>query len=134
MKVVLANGCFDIFHVGHVRHLAAARAMGDYLIVSLTLDWAVNKGPGKPINTWEHRAEVLRACRYVDEVRPSLHAVDAILDVRPDVFVKGIDYNGNPALEADKDACAQVGAELFVTQSAKFGSGEILKRMIECGF
>lgn len=133
-RVVLANGCFDVFHVGHVRHLAAARAMGDRLIVSLTVDYAVNKGPGRPINTWEERAEVLRACRYVDEVVPSSSAVQAILKVRPTVFVKGIDYENNPILEVDRIACLEVGAELFITKTLKLGSVEIMRRMIECGF
>jgi len=123
-----------VFHVGHIRHLAAARALGDRLVVALTVDWAVNKGPGRPINPWADRAEVLLACRYVDEVVPSTHAVDAILRVRPAVFVKGVDYEGNPALEPDRDACARVGAELVITRTPKMGSGDVLKRMQACGF
>ncbi len=133
MRVVLANGCFDIFHAGHVRHLAAARRLGDRLVVALTVDEAVNKGPGMPLNPWEERAEVLRACRHVDEVVRSRGAEAAIYIVRPQVFVKGIDYSGR-ALQGVVAACRAVGAEFVTTSTDKMGSGEIFRRYEKCGF
>lgn len=129
---VLANGCFDLLHVGHIRHLAAARAMGDRLVVALTVDAAVNKGPGRPINQWEERAEVLRALRFVDEVVPSASAFQAILAVRPRVFVKGIDYADSSALDDDRAACRAVGAELRTTETPKTSSTELMRRIAKC--
>lgn len=131
MKIVLANGCFDVLHVGHLWHLRAALEMGDELWVALTLDAYVNKGPGRPVNTWKHRAELLRELRCVSKVVPSISAPQAIRALRPDVFVKGIDYDGNPRLDEDRIACEEVGAELRLTTTPKRGSGDIIRRMRE---
>lgn len=95
-KVVFTNGCFDILHVGHVRYLAAARELGDCLIVGLNTDASVRliKGPTRPINKEEDRAEVLLALKSVDYVvlfgEPTANEV--IAAVRPDVYAKGGDY------------------------------------------
>src|SRR5580698_8187548 len=95
--VVQAHGTFDLLHLGHVRHLEAARKLGDVLIVTVTADRFVNKGPGRPIFGQEVRAEMLAALEYVDFVGIN-HGPDAesLLDIiRPDVYVKGSDYE-NP--------------------------------------
>ena len=89
---VMANGCFDCLHIGHVRHLQAARALGDILIVALTIDEEVHKGPGRPVFTWAERAEMLRALKCVDEIFPSWSFTQAIQQVMPDVAVKGKEY------------------------------------------
>lgn len=133
MKVVLANGCFDVFHVGHLWHLEEARAQGDYLVVSLTEDAHVNKGPGLPVNPWVHRAAVLRGLRCVDLVVPSATSMEAIRLIRPHVFVKGIDYKISSLLDANLVACAEVGAVLYITQSRKLSSGDVIRRMREVG-
>lgn len=130
MITVLANGCFDVLHVGHVKHLEAAKKLGDTLIVSLTLDEHVNKGPGLPIHTWEERAELLRGLRCVDEVVPSVDDCAAIRVIRPNVFVKGIDYEDSPLLDAAKAACDEVGAVLVVTQTPKWSSRAIVERLV----
>ena len=120
MVIVLANGCFDILHVGHVEHLREARSMGDFLIVSLTSDECVNKGPGRPINTWNDRAKVLRELRCVSSVSPTPNAVSAILQVRPNIFVKGIDYaQGDKFTEDIVKACLEVGCKLLYTTTPK---------------
>ena len=131
MKIVLANGCFDILHVGHVEHLEQAKTFGDLLLVSLTVDQAVNKGPGRPIYTWEERAKVLRALKFVDSVIPTRNAVEAIRMVRPDVFVKGIDYSNGDMWTEDVDAaCKEVGAKLqFTTTQKKSATDAIEKAM-----
>ena len=129
LVTVLANGCFDVLHAGHVRHLEAARAMGDRLVVALTVDVGVNKGAGFPVNGWSRRAEVLRSLRCVDEVVPSVTDVGAIMEVRPQVFVKGIDYTGSELLAAAMLACAEVGAELRITETEKMSSRAIVKTM-----
>ncbi len=120
MKIVLANGCFDLIHAGHIMHLREARSMGDILIVSLTLDDYVRKGAGRPVNKWEDRAAVLRELRSVNAVIPSRGADEAILEVMPDIFVKGVDYvSGNRISDAAIAACAKVGAEIRYTASPK---------------
>lgn len=132
MRTILANGVFDICHIGHVKHLEAAKKMGDRLIVSITLDEHVNKGPGLPVHTWAQRAEVIRSLRCVDDVIPSISDVEAIRTVKPDIFVKGIDYEDSPLLDAAREACLEVGALLCTTQTQKWSSRHILERLQVC--
>jgi len=95
-RIVFANGCFDLIHVGHVRYLEGARCQGDLLIVAINSDDSVRrlKGPGRPLQPEAERAEVVGAFQCVDHTLlfdgPT---VDEILDdLRPDVHVKGTDY------------------------------------------
>jgi D-glycero-beta-D-manno-heptose 1-phosphate adenylyltransferase len=95
-RLVLANGCFDLLHVGHVRYLSEARALGDALLVGVNGDLSVSrlKGPGRPIMTAAERAEIVGALASVDGV---LIFDDDTADVlvarlRPDVHAKGTDY------------------------------------------
>ena len=123
MKIVLCNGCFDLLHVGHVRHLREAKAMGDYLVVALTLDEHVNKGPGRPIYKWCDRHDILAELDCVDAVFPSARAIDAIRAVRPHVFVKGIEYkNGDIWAEDIVKVCEEVGCEIRFTKAEKLTS------------
>src|SRR5216117_3722261 len=95
-RIVLANGCFDLLHVGHVRYLAAARRLGDVLFVGINGDTAVArlKGPGRPLMPAAERMEMLAALRDVDHVVVfDDDTADRLLDaVRPDVHAKGTDY------------------------------------------
>ena len=103
-RVVLANGCFDLLHVGHVRYLAAARALGDVLFVGLNSDAAVArlKGPGRPLAPASERAEMLSALRAVDHVvvfdEDTADRLVALL--RPAVHAKGTDYTDATVPEA----------------------------------
>lgn len=95
--VVLANGCFDLFHVGHIRYLRAARAAGDLLVVALNSDSSVRrlKGKGRPILPQKERAEILAAFSFVDYVtifgEPTVAKV--LLALKPDIHAKGSDYS-----------------------------------------
>lgn len=131
MRIVLANGVFDLLHAGHVRHLREARAMGDLLIVSLTLDENVNKGPGRPLNTWEDRALLLKELRCVGAVIPTHNAVDAIRRIKPSIFVKGIDYVGGKFSEGVIEACLEVGAEIRYTTTPKMSATDLINRTKE---
>ena len=95
-KIVATNGCFDLLHVGHVRYLHAARALGDLLVVGLNGDRSVHdlKGAGRPITTQNDRAELLAALESVDLVTifPEIRATKFLAAVRPAVYVKGGDY------------------------------------------
>lgn len=102
--VVFTNGCFDILHAGHVRYLAEAKKLGDYLIVGLNSDDSVRalKGPTRPINGERDRAEVLGALAAVDAV-VLFHqqtAEEPISQIRPDIYVKGGDYQVEQLPEA----------------------------------
>ncbi|MGD0433810.1 MAG: adenylyltransferase/cytidyltransferase family protein, partial [Acetobacteraceae bacterium] len=95
--VVQCHGTFDLLHVGHVRHLEAARALGDVLVVTLTADRFVNKGPGRPVFTETLRAEMLAAldCVSFVAIAEASDAIDAIENIRPSFYAKGMDYQ-NP--------------------------------------
>ena len=96
-KIVFTNGCFDLLHVGHVRYLAQAKKLGDFLIIGLNSDSSVKelKGEDRPINSFEDRATLLSAMESVDlvimfeEQTPE----NLIKDIVPDILVKGGDYN-----------------------------------------
>lgn len=121
-KVVMANGCFDILHVGHITHLEEARTMGDTLIVALTLDEYVKKGPSRPVYTWAERVRVLRALRCVDLVVPSSTGEDSVLEYRPSIFVKGADWARHlhaPSGSVLQAACRSSGTELRLTAALK---------------
>lgn len=95
-KIVCTNGCFDLLHVGHVRYLKAAHELGDILIVGLNSDASVSKlkGPDRPINSQDDRAEILASLDCVDYVSIfDENTADEFLKlVKPDIYVKGGDY------------------------------------------
>lgn len=95
--IVFTNGCFDLLHSGHVRYLAAARSLGDCLIVGLNSDKSISrlKGMTRPINRQEDRAEVLSALAAVDYVVifDDHTAADLVTAIKPDIYVKGGDYH-----------------------------------------
>src|SRR5262250_3885286 len=95
-RLVLANGCFDLLHVGHVRYLHAARALGDVLLVALNSDASVRrlKGPGRPLMPAVERAELVGALEAVNAVLlfDDDRADALIARLRPDVHAKGTDY------------------------------------------
>jgi len=103
-RIVLANGCFDLLHVGHLRYLRAARALGDVLFVGLNGDAAVArlKGPGRPLMPVAERAEILAALRDVDHVVvfDDDTADTLVARLRPDVHAKGTDYTLESVPEA----------------------------------
>lgn len=95
-RLVFTNGCFDLLHVGHVRYLQAARALGDALAVGVNGDASVRslKGPGRPLTPEDERAEILAALACVDFVTvfPEERATRLLAAVRPHVYAKGGDY------------------------------------------
>jgi len=114
--VVFTNGCFDILHIGHVRYLQAARALGDVLVVGVNIDESVRalKGPGRPLNPETERAEVLAALECVDCVTLFNEAtpIELILAIKPDIHSKGGDYAPDDLPEAE--AVRGVGGKVVV--------------------
>jgi D-glycero-beta-D-manno-heptose 1-phosphate adenylyltransferase len=103
--IVFANGCFDVLHVGHVRYLASARALGDLLIVGVNSDEqvALQKGPGRPILPAMERAEIVASLDSVDYVtifdEPTVEQL--LLTLKPDIHAKGTDYTEETVPERD---------------------------------
>jgi rfaE bifunctional protein nucleotidyltransferase chain/domain len=138
-RVVLANGCFDLLHVGHVRYLQGARALGDLLIVGVNGDAAVRrlKGPGRPLVPASERAEMLCALAAVDHVVvfEGDTADDLISRLRPAVHAKGTDYTEDSVPEASHvratggrvaiagDAKSHSTRDLIGEIAARFGPG-----------
>lgn len=129
MKTVLCHGTFDVLHVGHVMHLAAARNLGDRLVVSITADVFVAKGPGRPVFNEQERFVMLAALRDVDEVYIcwGTSGVGAIMRYLPAVYVKGIDYACRGIVAAELEACRAVGAEVRYTSTRKYSSTALLE-------
>jgi rfaE bifunctional protein nucleotidyltransferase chain/domain len=133
--VVQAHGTFDLVHLGHVRHLEVARQLGDVLIVTLTADRFVNKGPGRPVFNEAIRAEMLATLEYVDWVAVSEtpDAVRAISAIRPNFYVTGRDYlnpegdvTGKIVLE--REAVEAHGGQIHFTDEVEFSSTELINR------
>ena len=133
--VVQAHGTFDLLHLGHVRHLEAARALGDVLVVTITADRFVNKGPGRPVFTEALRAEMLAALHLVTfvAVAEAPDAISAIHAIQPDIYAKGKDYQ-NPdgdvtgKITLERKAVEAHGGELCFTDEMTFSSTELINR------
>ena len=133
--VVQAHGTFDLLHLGHVRHLEAARKLGDVLIVTVTADRFVNKGPGRPVFNAELRAEMLATLEYVDwvAINDAADAVSAIERIRPSIYIKGQDYQ-NPQgditgkITLERDAVEAHGGRIHFTDEVTFSSTELINR------
>jgi D-glycero-beta-D-manno-heptose 1-phosphate adenylyltransferase len=104
-RITLANGCFDLLHVGHVRYLHAARQLGGRLVVAINSDDSVRalKGEGRPLMPAEERAEILAALADVDAVVifPERDVRAIIREIHPDIQAKGTDYTADDVPEAD---------------------------------
>jgi rfaE bifunctional protein nucleotidyltransferase chain/domain len=104
-QIVMANGCFDVLHVGHVRYLRAAKALGGKLIVAVNADAGVRKlkGEHRPIMPEQERAEILAALESVDAVVvfPEIDVRALLNEIRPDVQAKGTDYAADSVPERD---------------------------------
>jgi D-glycero-beta-D-manno-heptose 1-phosphate adenylyltransferase len=104
-RIVLANGCFDVLHVGHIRYLEGAKALGDVLVVGVNADDQVRaqKGAGRPLVPERERAEIIAALRAVDFVtiftEPTVDQL--LLALRPDIHAKGTDYTEDSVPERD---------------------------------
>lgn len=123
-SLVVCHGCFDIVHPGHIRHLRQAKAMGDVLMVSITGDAQIAKGAGRPLIPEELRAENLAELDLVDMVYidPNATALSMLESVRPDVYIKGREYetNDDPRFHAERAAVERGGGRVV------FSSGDVV--------
>jgi rfaE bifunctional protein nucleotidyltransferase chain/domain len=128
--ITLANGCFDLLHVGHVRYLHAAKELGGRLIVAINSDDSVRslKGEGRPLMPAEERAEILAALADVDAVVifPERDVRAIISEIRPDVQAKGTDYTADSVPEAD--AVREYGGRVAIVGDPKdHSASEIIR-------
>jgi rfaE bifunctional protein nucleotidyltransferase chain/domain len=131
-RVVATNGCFDLLHVGHVRYLQAARALGDALVVGVNGDESVRelKGAGRPLNDEGARAEVLAALECVDLVAifPEARATRFIEMAMPDVYAKGGDYTSETLNAEERAVLEKIGAKIRIIP---FEEGYSTSKLIE---
>jgi rfaE bifunctional protein nucleotidyltransferase chain/domain len=131
-RIVLANGCFDVLHVGHVRYLAGARELGDLLIVGINSDQqvAVQKGSGRPVLPASERAEIVSALESVTYVtifdEPTVEQL--LLALKPDVHAKGTDYTTDTVPE--RDVVRSYGGQVAIVGDPKdHSTSEIISRL-----
>src|ERR1700678_2309172 len=129
-RIILANGNFDLLHVGHIRYLRGANELGGKLIVAINSDDSVRKlkGDGRPIMPAEERAEIVAALAGVDAVVifPELDVRALIREIRPDIQAKGTDYTVESVPE--RDAMAECGGRVAIVGDAKdHSTSEIIR-------
>jgi rfaE bifunctional protein nucleotidyltransferase chain/domain len=135
-RVVLANGCFDLIHVGHVRYLNAARELGDCLIVAINSDRSARrlKGKGRPVVNAEERAEIISGFECVDYCfvfdEPTLDS--CILRLKPDVHAKGTDYTKDSVPE--RSTVLEVGGRVEIVGDEKSHATRDLVELILAKF
>lgn len=134
-KIVHSHGVFDLLHVGHIRHFEQAKRMGDVLVVTLTRDEHVNKGPHRPAFPQELRAEAVAALGVVDYVAINKWplSVETIKLLCPDIYVKGADYriaerDITGGIIPEAEAVRSVGGEIRFTDDITFSSSALLNR------
>jgi D-glycero-beta-D-manno-heptose 1-phosphate adenylyltransferase len=117
-QLVVTNGCFDILHAGHVTYLAAARALGDVLLVGLNSDASVRqlKGAGRPVNSEQDRATVLAALAAVDGVCvfEEVDALHFLAEVKPDIYAKGGDYTLDTINQPERRLIEAAGGKVVI--------------------
>jgi rfaE bifunctional protein nucleotidyltransferase chain/domain len=137
-KLVFTNGCFDLLHVGHVRYLQAARALGDALLVAINGDESVRalKGDGRPLNRAADRGEVIAALESVDRVVifPEVRATQLLETVRPAIYVKGGDYTESTLDSDERAALERIGTEIRILPfEAGHSTSGLLKKIKQRG-
>jgi len=131
-RIVFANGCFDILHVGHVRYLEAAKALGDLLVVGINTDAQVRalKGAGRPFVPERERAEVIASIRAVDLVTifPEATVETLLIAIRPDIHAKGTDYTTDTVPE--REVVRSYGGRVAIVGDPKdHSSSQMLMRL-----
>ena len=133
-KITLANGAFDLLHVGHIRYLRAAKQLGGKLVVAVNSDESVRalKGEGRPLMPAEERAEILAALSDVDTVvifpEPDVRAL--VREIRPDIHAKGTDYTAENVPE--RDTVIECGGRVEIVGDPKdHSTTEVIRARLE---
>jgi rfaE bifunctional protein nucleotidyltransferase chain/domain len=137
-KIVLCHGVYDLLHIGHIYHLQEAKSYGDFLIVSITPDKFISKGPGRPYFNLMQRAKSIAALECVDMVilNNSSTAISVINQIKPNIYCKGPDYKNKYSdftgnIEKEIKAIKKNKGKFLVTQNIQFSSSKILNEKFD---
>lgn len=134
-KVILCHGVFDLLHIGHIKHFKEAKKLGDILIVTVTQDKYVNKGPNRPIFSINTRMESIAALKDIDYVAPNTYpsAIQLIKMIKPNIYCKGKDYKNysldtTNQIKKEAKAIKSVGGRIIHTSTELFSSSKIINQ------
>ena len=134
-KIIHCHGVFDLLHIGHIKHFQEAKTYGDKLVVTITSDKFVNKGPGRPAFNQINRLEAVASLDVVDYVAIDHNptAVNLIKEIKPNIYCKGPDYKINKnditrEIKNEIKAIKKVGGKIIYTQSIAFSSSKLINR------
>ncbi len=131
-KIVHCHGCFDLMHIGHIKYFQASKKMGDILVVTLTPDIYVDKGPGRPVFNQDLRAESIAALECVDYVAINKWptAEETLRLLGPDIYVKGQEFekleDKTGKIQKEYEVIKEIGAEIRFTQEIVFSSTKLI--------
>ena len=132
-NIVLCHGVFDLLHLGHIKHFKSAKKYGDHLVVSITANKFINKGPGRPIFNQQERLDFLKELRIIDDViiSNSSSAEDVIKIVKPHYYIKGPDYKNNSKdktkkILLEKKIVESYGGQIKYTNDEMFSSSNLI--------
>ena len=130
--IVLCHGCFDLMHPGHIKYLQASKKMGDVLIVTLSPDRYVDKGPGRPVFSQDLRAESIAALSCVDYVSINAWptAVETLRLLKPNIYVKGQEFetfeDKTGKIQREREIAKEIGSEIRFTHEIVFSSTQLI--------
>lgn len=133
-KIVHCHGCFDLMHIGHIKYFQASKKMGDVLVVTLTPDIYVDKGPGRPVFNQDLRAESIAALECVDYVAINKWptAEETLRLLKPDIYVKGQEFENledkTGKIQKEFLVVKEIGAQIRFTQEIVFSSTKLLNQ------
>ena len=133
-KIVHCHGCFDLMHIGHIKYFQASKKMGDVLIVTLTPDIYVDKGPGRPVFNQSLRAESIAALECVDYVAINKWptAEETLKLLRPDIYVKGQEFekleDKTGKIQKENKIVEEIGAQMRFTHEIVYSSTKLINQ------
>lgn len=133
-KIVLCHGCFDLMHPGHIRHFQAAKEMGDCLVVTVTPDIYIDKGPGRPVFNEDLRVSSIAALECVDyaAINKWPTAEETLLLLKPDIYVKGQEFEKGEdktgKIQRELKIVEEIGCQMRFTHEAVFSSTALLNK------
>lgn len=133
-KIVHCHGCFDLMHIGHIKYFQASKKMGDILVVTITPDIYIDKGPDRPVFNQDLRAESIAALECVDYVAINKWptAEETLRLLRPDIYVKGQEFENledkTGKIQKEYQIVKEIGAEIRFTHEIVFSSTKLLNQ------
>lgn len=136
-KIVHCHGCFDLMHIGHIKYFQASKNMGDVLVVTVSPDIYIDKGPERPVFNQNLRAEAIAALECVDYVAINKWptAEETLRLLRPDIYVKGQEFekleDKTGKIQKEYEIIKEIGAEIRFTQEMVFSSTKLINQHLK---